>query len=162
TGGTGGSVPGAANGAACSVASDCRSAFCVSGVCCDRACAGPCNSCTATPGTCTPRTKGESCGSVPMCDATGSKLIATQGCDGAGICAPGDVQDCRGFACTNAACGTACASDAACAPGRFCSAGACVALSANLAGNGDVEYGTLDGWVGFGGWMVALSDTTAG
>jgi len=162
--GVGGSSPLGSNGTACNSPSDCRSGFCASGVCCNTACAGSCNTCAATGavGTCTPRASGESCGSAPMCDSTASRLITIQVCDGAGVCAPGAVQDCHGFACTNAACGTGCTSDADCASGRLCGAGACVAPPVNLAGNGDVEYGTLDGWLGFAASTVALSDTTAG
>jgi hypothetical protein len=164
--GAGGSVPppSGAIGAACNSSSDCFGANCVSGFCCDRPCAGPCNTCAATRGTCTPRAAGELCGSAPICDGTGSKLITTQICDGAGICAPGATQDCQGLACVNGACMSTCSKDADCASSRFCSAGACIAPPVNLAGNGDLESGALDGWLGYGGSLttIALSDTLAG
>jgi len=156
-------LPGGANGTMCNVSSDCRSASCVSGLCCDTACAGPCNTCAATPGTCTPRAKGESCGSAALCDSTGSKLVAAPICDGAGACAPGVVRDCGGFVCMNATCETSCASDADCASGRFCSARTCVAPPVNLAGNGDAEHGTTLGWAPFGGTTALnLSSVASG
>jgi len=39
-----------------------------------------------------------------------------------------------------------CADGTACVTGGFCGAGTCVGPNPNLAGNGDFEYGTTDGW----------------
>jgi hypothetical protein len=58
---------------------------------------------------------------------------------------------CNGYPCAGGACGTACTDDTGCAPGHFCSAQACPASPANLAGNGDLETGTTTGWVAANG-----------
>jgi hypothetical protein len=87
--------------------------------------------------------------------ATGA-LSAASTCDGAGTCAAGTQTSCNGYQCNQAgtACGTACTADTDCT--GFCSAGACYA-SANLAGNGDVEFGNTTGWSSNGGYPAAVT-----
>jgi hypothetical protein len=94
------------------------------------------------------------------CDATNTALVGSSACDGSGTCAPAQV-GCDGFRCSNAACESSCDSDASCAPGAFCGAGACVPSPYNLAGNGDLEYGTLDGWRSFAGAAPAILSSVA-
>jgi hypothetical protein len=67
--------------------------------------------------------------------------------------------DCKGFLCANAACGTTCSSDLQCVATAFCSAGTCVRRPSNLAGNGDLEYTTSNGWAFFAGGALSLSNT---
>jgi hypothetical protein len=98
----------------------------------------------------------------PACDPTNTAVSGSFVCDGSGTCAPSLVS-CKGFLCSNAACETSCDSDATCATGAFCGAGACVPSPYDIAGNGDLEYGTLNGWRSFAGAAPAvLSDTTMG
>ena len=105
--------------------------------------------CSGT-GTCALAAAGTVCQSGPVCDATHATVIAGAACDGAGVCAPSPPVSCNGFACAAGACQNSCSDDSACAPGAFCSAATCVAVP-NLAGNGDLETGTLTGWSAFGG-----------
>ena len=99
-----------------------------------------------------------------MCDPTNTGIITSDVCDGNGICGPAPLVDCKGFRCSNAACESSCTSDATCAPGAFCGAGGCVGNPFNLAGNGDGEYGTVNGWFSFAGAAPATlsSPSTAG
>ena len=84
---------GSADGAACSLGSDCLSGNCVDGVCCDTACSGTCVACTAakkgsgSDGTCgaigyQTDPDGE-CPATPFGTSCGSN---GQGCNGAGAC----------------------------------------------------------------------------
>jgi hypothetical protein len=116
-------------------------------------------------GACAFYAAGLACGSTtPACNTAGSAIVETSACDGMGSCAPDTVQDCNGYRCQNAACGSGpCTNDDPCAPPGFCSASACVAGPSNLAGNGDVEYGDTTGWFGFAGvGSFALSSTASG
>ena len=113
-------------------------------------------------GTCLLYPQGTVCATVTAaCDTTNTAIIASSVCDGNGTCAPSLVS-CKGFQCSNAACESSCASDAGCAPGAFCAAGGCVPSPVNLAGNGDLEYGTLNGWFGFGGAGATTLSSSAG
>ena len=89
TGGVGGAAA-LANGAACETASECQSANCVDGFCCDGSCSGACESCN-TPG------------SVGSCTAAAEKT------DPDGECAP--------FLCGSSGCESACNKDEDCASG---------------------------------------------
>ncbi len=98
---------------------------------------------------------------------TGSTLTAASMCDGAGTCVAGGTSSCNAYQCNagGTACATTCTSDANCGTGYFCAAGSCYATSAvNLAGNGDVEYGTTTGWSTNGGQTLVVENgaTTAG
>src|SRR6185312_3049392 len=62
--------------------------------------------------------------------------------------------------CSAGACVNYCANDGDCAGGAFCSATTCVS-SVNLAGNGDLETGTLAGWSAFAGGTLGLSTAHA-
>jgi len=116
TGGTGGSgnavgghdagtdhptiTPTLANGDICTLAGDCKSGFCVDGVCCESACTGDCLTCAGadTNGSCIPADRGTNprgkcldsgaatCGSDGYCDGTGSceKYPAGVACQTAG------------------------------------------------------------------------------
>jgi hypothetical protein len=89
-------------GQRCSAASECKSSFCVDGVCCDQACGGSCRYCAfpSSPGRCV---------AVPVdvpdprmaCVDRGAASCGTNGrCNGAGACqsyAPGTV--CRARTC---------------------------------------------------------------
>jgi hypothetical protein len=114
-------------------------------------------------GACRKYAAGESCGTSPMCNSTNSIVLLNPMCDGVGACASGPTQDCKGFACVNATCKTSCTNDTTCATTHFCSAGTCVPKIGNLAGNGDLEYGTTAGWYGVfgGGGTLQVSDTMA-
>jgi len=87
---------------------------------------------------------------TPACDPTNTAITGSDLCDGIGTCAPSLIS-CKGFRCSNNACETTCTNDTTCAPGAFCGGGGCFANPFNLAGNGDLEYGTLNGWSGFAG-----------
>ncbi|MES1178722.1 MAG: MYXO-CTERM sorting domain-containing protein [Myxococcales bacterium] len=90
-------------GAACSVASSCKSGFCTDGVCCDSACLGQCEACDASGsvGTCSAVPKGDSPhGGRTACATDGS--VCGGACDGSARnnCKyPFDVV-CRAGACT--------------------------------------------------------------
>jgi hypothetical protein len=76
------------NGQPCTAATDCASAHCVDGVCCDQACGGACRSCAqlASLGKCTLILAG---GDDPrnMCATQPASTCGTDGkCDGAGGC----------------------------------------------------------------------------
>jgi carbohydrate binding protein with CBM4/9 domain len=107
----------------------------------------------------------QDCDTTPSCDATNSSIVPKRVCNGAGSCVASQVQSCNGYRCMQSSgtptCLTNCTADAGCDAGNFCTAGTCQTI-ANLAGNGDVEYGTLQGWSNFAGTALALSDTTAG
>lgn len=95
-----------ANGLPCSTGSECTSAICVEGVCCDSICDGECDSCVAaakaggSSGICGPRKAGASCGANGCLDAT---TLATGKCDGLGTCAT-TQQSCAPGTCEGAAC----------------------------------------------------------
>jgi hypothetical protein len=113
-------------------------------------------------GACRVYAAGQVCNPTPSCNATNTAVIPSYVCNGAGACVAGAPQDCKGFLCAAAACGTTCTSDATCATGAFCAAGGCVPGPANLAGNGDLEYGTTVGWDRFGGGgTLSISSTAA-
>jgi hypothetical protein len=76
-------------GEACSCASDCQSAFCVDGVCCDTACTGTCMACNTqeSMGTCAPVPKGQKPRLATTCAASDVSTCGLDGtCDGAGAC----------------------------------------------------------------------------
>ncbi len=82
----------------------------------------------------------------------GASVTAASTCSGAGVCNAGATTSCGSYKCDTAApvCRTTCTVDADC--GGFCSATACFASPpVNLAGNGDLEYGTTTGWATNGG-----------
>jgi hypothetical protein len=112
-------------------------------------------------GACQKYASGLVCSTVPVCNSTNSSIVISSVCNGLGMCVPGMQTDCKGFLCANATCGTSCTSDSNCTSTSFCSAGACVQSPANLAGNGDLEYGTTAGWAPFCGGALFLSNTTA-
>jgi hypothetical protein len=111
-------------------------------------------------GACRLYAAGTACDSTPACNAAGTALVMSRVCNGTGACVPNTQTDCKGFVCQKASCGTTCAGDGDCAPGSFCSAGACAQPTGNLAGNGDLEYGTAVGWSPLGTTVVGLSDAT--
>jgi hypothetical protein len=114
-----------ANGAACTLAAECSSGFCVDGVCCNTACSGLCQACSNA------KTGGASgtCGNVTA-NTDPDNECATE-CNGAGACeAP------NGTACTLASqCQSGFCVDGFCC-GTVCS-GLCQACSA--AKNGGVN-----------------------
>ncbi|HEX3698439.1 MAG TPA: PA14 domain-containing protein [Polyangia bacterium] len=74
-------------GISCTSADQCRSGFCVDGVCCSQACDGACFSCavSGSVGTCTPAEIGTD--PRDMCPDQGLASCGTDGaCDGAGAC----------------------------------------------------------------------------
>jgi hypothetical protein len=76
------------NGTACAAATECNSAFCAQGVCCNSACTGTCQSCalTGTVGTCSSVPAG---GQDPLarCAVTAATTCGTDGtCNGSGAC----------------------------------------------------------------------------
>src|SRR4029077_9284847 len=68
-------------GASCVDSAQCHSTFCVDGVCCNNACAGPCRSCNQpnNDGMCLPYPQG----SDPAGECTGGMT-----CNGVGSCGP--------------------------------------------------------------------------
>ena len=145
-------------GQTCSANSDCLSAFCVDGVCCNSACNGQCQMCnlSGSAGTCSftsgaPRS-GQPCagsgtcagtcgGSSASCVYPGGSMscgqpvcsngtaMATGTCNGSGTCSAGATTPCGSFACSTDACYTSCTSQAQCAANTICSGGACTACS---------------------------------
>ena len=181
-------VPQETNGTACGGPGDCTSGYCVDGVCCDSACTGTCQTCSATnslgtckfadPGT-NPRndctaSAASTCGPDGFCDGAGAcrkwaaatvcqaascssaTIHAASTCDGAGTCNAGATTSCGAYQCSGLTCGTSCTTDAACT--SFCAAGVCYASAPNLAGNGDLEYGTPTAWTTNGGGTLALQN----
>jgi hypothetical protein len=76
------------NGGTCKAAADCKSNFCVDGVCCDQACTGACRSCSleSSKGKCTPLGAG-AIDNRNVCKDQGAPSCGTDGkCDGAGGC----------------------------------------------------------------------------
>src|SRR6185369_13041765 len=100
--------------------------------------------CTGS-GACILYAAGDKCDSAARCSGPGS---VSQGsvCDGQGRCNPNAPVSCNGFLCQANACLTSCTNGTACVTGGFCGAGTCVGPNPNLAGNGDLEYATTDGW----------------
>jgi hypothetical protein len=87
-------------GQTCTMNSECDSAFCVDGVCCESACAGACQSCSnpATRGKCVPTAAGVA---DSGCAVQAASTCGTNGkCDGKGACAKYDNNTtCRGAKC---------------------------------------------------------------
>jgi hypothetical protein len=89
---------------ACKSGAECGSGFCVDGVCCDAACAGPCEACNlpSAPGKCTVEPFGvdlrHKCAGSGSCSDT---------CDGTGKCAgTGKGSQCAPSRCTGTSTGT--------------------------------------------------------
>jgi hypothetical protein len=104
------------------------------------------------------------CSSAPACDGSNSSIVPQKVCSGSGSCVASTAQSCNGFLCSAGppvACLTNCTDDTTCVAGGFCSAAACVATP-NLAGNGDLEYGTTAGWGAVNGGTLALATTASG
>jgi hypothetical protein len=85
------------------------------------------------------------CDATAMCSGTGA-VIPKSVCNGQGRCNPSSPVSCNGYVCQSNACLTGCTDGTACVTGGFCGAGTCIGPTPNLAGNGDLEYGTTDGW----------------
>jgi hypothetical protein len=117
-------------GSQCSDGSQCKSSFCVDGVCCANACIGPCRSCNQPnmDGICQPYAQGTD----PAGECTGGLT-----CNGAGACGPpaggqkpngslcagtGDCTSgfCKDGVCCNSACDTPC---------HTCETGTCATVS---------------------------------
>lgn len=101
-------------GTACGDQGECKSGFCVDGVCCNSTCDGQCNACdvAGSAGTCSPVIGAAPHGSRPQC---------------AGNLACGE----------SGACYDTCVSSAQCAAGSLCAAGSCVSASEyKLTGGG--------------------------
>ena len=89
---------------------------------------------------------GAKCAMPTTCKDTTSVINGGQ-CSGTGTCQPNSPVSCNGFLCQSNACLTGpCTDGTVCVTGGFCAAGTCVGTNPNLAGNGDLEYGTTDGW----------------
>jgi hypothetical protein len=115
-------------------------------------------------GACRVHAAGLVCNPNPTCDTNNASVIPSRICNGTGACVPNTPVSCHGFPCAAGACGTSCATDAACVPGAFCSAGTCVTGPPNIVSNGDLESGAATGWSVFGGasTMLAISSVAAG
>jgi hypothetical protein len=96
-------------------------------------------------GACTLYPTNTVCDTTKTCSGTGS-VIPNSVCNGLGRCNPSSPVSCNGFLCQSNACLISCTDGTACVTGGFCGAGTCVGANPNLAGNGDLEYGTTDGW----------------
>ena len=97
------------------------------------------------------------CSSTPKCSGTGA-VIQGSVCDGQGHCNEDAPVSCNGFLCQSNACLQSCTDGTACVTGGFCAAGSCVGTTPNLAGNGDGEYGTTDGWSPIQGGAISASN----
>ena len=143
-------------GESCASVSDCRSGFCVDGICCDTACDAGCETCsgTGTMGTCSPAGAGAECrAATGECD-----IVET--CSGTERTCPADVVEFDGTSCDGAA--------------GVCMDGSCVdpgALDAGIglgdaglddAGVGDGDAGAGDGDAGAGDADAGLSMPDAG
>ena len=103
----------------------------------------------------------QECESVATCDSNSASVIPRKVCSGSGACVPATAMSCNGFRCTAGVCGLTCTDDSACVTGGFCSAGTCVAIP-NIAGNGDLETGTTNGWLpANGAGPIAVSSVSA-
>lgn len=74
-----------AQGTTCAAAADCRSGFCVDGVCCGEACTGVCRSCALTRGQCTAVRNAidpDTCSGTNRCDDNGACGVSTAPTDG--------------------------------------------------------------------------------
>ncbi len=145
------------DGEACAEASQCTSANCVDGVCCNVACDGQCQACDVPGkvGTCAviagaPHGARVKCGDgacAGKCDgvdsqrcvypaaggacesACVSEALETRGCDGKGACIAMSTTPCAPYICQGSACGTTCAKNADCAPASVCSDGKCLPIA---------------------------------
>jgi len=125
-----------ADGAACQTEGECRSAFCVDGMCCDQACDGICQTCRASDkasgadGVCGFVKNGADPGSD--CPEQGAASCGLNGsCDGAGACAKYPT----GTACAAPSCQSGTLQTSACS-----SSGVCVQSSQGCA-----PYACADG-----------------
>jgi len=106
------------NGGTCMQGDQCRSGFCVDGVCCNVACNGQCEACNAT-------------NSVGTCTAvTGTPVGGRTACTGAGSTCGGTCNGTLRSACTfpatTTSCGAASCANGTASPGATCNgAGAC-------------------------------------
>jgi hypothetical protein len=96
------------NGIACSAGNQCQSGNCIDGYCCNTACGGGCDACNVS-------------------GALGTCTVVPAGSGGNPSCTP---YVCNG---ANSSCPVSCTSDANCASGNYCAAGACVVKKANGA-----------------------------
>jgi hypothetical protein len=110
------------DGNTCTKGTDCKSGFCVDGVCCNEACSGACRSCAlagAAHGKCTPLAAG-SADSRNVCKDQGAASCGNDGrCDGAGAC--------RKYRVGTVCAGEKCASNVYTPPATCNSTGQCVA-----------------------------------
>ena len=129
-----------ANGAACSHLTDCASAFCADGVCCNEACTGTCRACSAAKkgagvdGTCGAIADGTNpdgeC-TAAVCSSMPGVVDKPRVCNGMGACRSDGTTSCGLFVCMSGACLTTCSAEADCLAGNYCQAGACTgAISA--------------------------------
>jgi hypothetical protein len=112
-------------------------------------------------GACRVYTAGTVCDSTPVCDTSGGSTILTHVCNGTGACILGPAKSCGGYKCSAGVCGNKCSGDGDCASGSICTASTCLS-TVNLAGNGDLETGTLTNWTMLASGSIGISDTTAG
>lgn len=85
-GGAGGSML-RSNGESCRFAGQCRSGFCIDGVCCNQACTGTCQTCAPQnmrAGICTAEPAGSACGQAEC--ANGDRVLRTMVCTNLGMC----------------------------------------------------------------------------
>jgi len=101
------------------------------------------------------------CSNASSCSGT-SSVVHGSVCDGQGTCNLNAPVSCNGFLCNANACLTTCADGTACVTGGFCGAGTCVGPTPNLAGNGDLEYATTDGWATLPNGSGLSATSTAG
>ena len=114
------------NGGTCVVATDCLSTRCVSGICCDTACAGRCMACTialtgsSPDGTCAPVTSDKN-DPRGVCVAAAPESCGMTGrCNGAGDCAMfGTTTVCMAASCAGGSfkAASTCNGSGACSPG---------------------------------------------
>jgi hypothetical protein len=139
------------SGDPCSAPADCKSTFCVDGVCCAAACTGNCVACaesyTGKPnGMCAPVNEGMD--PHDTCQATAPESCGNDGmCDGKGACRKhGSNQSCADATCmgTKFVASRSCDGAGACAAARTteCGTAACTTSGCALPCTGDLECGT--------------------
>ncbi|MBI4700327.1 MAG: hypothetical protein HY744_04015 [Deltaproteobacteria bacterium] len=120
-----------APGSPCASGGECRSGFCVAGICCSSPCQGPCARCAS--GSCEPAAPGEPCGGLGYA-CSGSDTSCPEICSGDKDC--DDAHRCEAKACV-----PTCWSAVDCAAGYRCDAQRrCVPIAAIPVGPAGCEH----------------------
>ena len=134
-------------GQACGGTTECASAHCADGVCCDSDCTGVCMACNSS-GTCTPVTSGTDNLCPVACNVSTNQYTPGQcgtASGGVGQCAPA-VACPNGNVCASATeCASDCSTSGRCATGSFCDGSTCHAGTTCTASPGCASGFYCDG-----------------